>query len=197
MSNYDCHNIGIFQDDLETVKEFLKLAINTIFFHRWINNNNYTCETSAIKDISYMKINDSSLQGKINSLLNEITDQQGNEGRFQINLDFYTRNQEILFGFFQKKEICWEKWNILVIVTEKSSKDKENNMRKVMADLLNKLNTDKDFMPDINLEEFENMDNNSNKNSKKTFNFPYELKINNRFEQNSVLNLLNNCSVYK
>ena len=40
MSNYDCHNIGIFQDDLETVKEFLKLAINTIFFHRWINNNN-------------------------------------------------------------------------------------------------------------------------------------------------------------
>ena len=70
-------------------------------------------------------------------------------------------------------------------------------MRKVMADLLNKLNTDKDFMPDINLEEFENMDNNSNKNSKKTFNFPYELKINNRFEQNSVLNLLNNCSVYK
>ena len=37
MSNYDNHIVGIFQDDIETVKEFLKIAINTIFFHRWIN----------------------------------------------------------------------------------------------------------------------------------------------------------------
>ena len=31
MSNYDSHIIGVFKDDLETVKEFLKIAINTIF----------------------------------------------------------------------------------------------------------------------------------------------------------------------
>ena len=37
MSNIDNHIVGIFQDDLETVKEFLKIAINTIIFNRWLN----------------------------------------------------------------------------------------------------------------------------------------------------------------
>ena len=195
MSNYDSHIIGVFQDDLETVKEFLKIAINTIFFNRWITNNNYICEKSVIKDISYMKINDDSLQKDIEDILTKITSQSESCNKFQINIDFYARNEGIFLGLFQKKKNCWEKWNILVIVSEQGSTDKELKMRKNISNVIKHLNTDKDFMPDINLEEFEGDDNLDKKNENNSFNFPYEISINKDFEQKSFINVYKNWSI--
>ena len=194
MSNYDSHTMAIFQDDLETVKEYLKIAINTIFFNRWLTNNNYICEKSVIKDISYMKINDDSLQKDIDNILGKITSQSQYYKKFQINIDFYERNQGIFLGFFQKKKNCWEKWNILVIISEQGSIDKEMKMRNFISMIMKHLNTDKDFMPDINLEEFENYDNFNKINESNSFNFPYEMNVRNEFEQNSMVNLFNNGS---
>ena len=57
MSNYGKHMIR-FKDDLSTIKEFLKIAINTIIYHRWLNNTNYTEELSNISNLSYMRIKD-------------------------------------------------------------------------------------------------------------------------------------------
>ena len=190
MSNYDNHIVGIFQDDIETVKEFLKIAINTIFFHRWINNNNYICETSLIKDISYMKIEDNDLQKDIDNLLNNITTYYSKSyQKFQIDLDFYTKNQGFLLGLFQKKESCWEKWNILIKIVEEGSKDKGTKLRNFLSMILKQLNTDKDFMPEINLDNFEDMDVNNKKENKNNFNFPYEIKLNKEFEQESFIKL--------
>ena len=190
MSNYDNHIVGIFQDDIETVKEFLKIAINTIFFHRWINNNNYICETSLIKDISYMKIEDNDLQKDLDNLLNNITTYYSKSyQKFQIDLDFYTKNQGFLLGLFQKKESCWEKWNILIKIVEEGSKDKGTKLRNFLSRILKQLNTDKDFMPEINLDNFEDMDINNKKENKNNFNFPYEIKLNKEFEQESFIKL--------
>ena len=189
MSNFDNHIIGFFQDDLETVKEFLKIAINTIFFNRWITNNNYICETSEIKDISYMKIEDNSLQTEIGNILYKITNYSKNNQKFQINIEFYSHNQGGLFGFFQKKEV-WEKWHILVIVSDKSVKDKETYMRKFITKILNEINIGKDFMPDIKLKEFENIiDGNNKKDNPDNFNFPYTIDIIKEFEQDSVIKI--------
>ena len=193
MSNFDNHIIGIFQDDLETVKEFLKIAINTIIFNRWLTNTNYVCEKSVIKDISYMKINDPSVEKDIENILYNLSYYSTNCQKFQINLEFYTKNKGLFLGFFQKKE-SWEKWNILVIVSDKSTENKEKNMRKFLSLILKQLNTDKDFMPDVDLEEFENMSDNNNKIDKSCNNFPYELNINKEFEQNSIINIFKNRS---
>ena len=92
MSNFDNHIVGIFQDDLETVKEFLKIAINTIIFNRWLTNKNYVCEKSAIKDISYMKIEDASVEKDIENILYNLSYYSTSCQKFQINLEFYTKN---------------------------------------------------------------------------------------------------------
>ena len=184
MSHYDSHIIGIFQDDSETVKEFLKIAINTIFFNRLLNNNKYICENSAIKNISYMKIEDDSLQKDIGNKLNELSSLSKHYQKFQINLDFYTAYQGGIFGFFKKKGNIWEQWSILVIITEKGSKDKESNMRKIISNILNEVNTNKDFMPDMKLKSFENLSNMDNKEENNdNCNIPYEITIKTEFEQ--------------
>ena len=187
MSNYDLHTVGIFQDDLETVKEYLNIAINTIFFHRWLNNINYTSEKSSINNISYIKMKDFYLKDNIKSILNKISSLSPSSKNFQINLTFYTNKTDILFGWFQRKEI-WEKWNILVIVSEKGSKDKENNVRKFINIIINELNSEKDFMPDINLPDFDQIDNMGN-NINKNGDFPYEIKVNKEFEQDSMIKI--------
>ena len=190
MSHFDTHVIGIFQDDIETVKEFLKIAFNTIFFNRLLNNNNYICESSAIKNISYMKIEDDSLQKDIGNKIDEISSLSKYYQKFQINLEFYTPYQGGFFGFFKKKGNCWEQWNILVIITDKGSQDKENNMRKFISMILNEINTNKDFMPDINLENFENISDMENKKENNdNSNFPYDITIKTEFEQTSMIKL--------
>ena len=187
MSNFDSHIVGIFQDDLETVKEFLKIAINTIIFNRWLNNTNYICEKSIIKDISYMKIEDASLEKDIDNILNDISYYSKNHQKFQINLEFYTRNKGFFLGFFQKRE-SWEKWNILVQISDEGSHNKEKNMREFLAKILKELNTDKDFMPDIKLENFKDIEENKN-DKNKDFNFPYELNIKPCFSTEAFKNL--------
>ena len=72
MSNFRIHTITIFEDDLYTVKEYLKIALNTVFYHRWLKNNDYTEEESSINNIYYLKINKKSLQEEIKELLKKI-----------------------------------------------------------------------------------------------------------------------------
>ena len=72
MSNFGNHTITIFEDDLYTVKEYLKIALNTVFYHRWLKNNDYTEEESSINNIYYLKINKKSLQEEIKELLKKI-----------------------------------------------------------------------------------------------------------------------------
>ena len=193
MSNFDSHIVGIFQDDLETVKEFVKIAINTIIFNRWLTNANYVCEKSDIKDISYMKIDDPSVEKDIENILYNLSYYSKTCQKFQIDLDFYTKNKGLFLGFFQKKE-TWEKWNILVTVSDKSSENKEEKVRKSLSRLIRELNSDRDFMPDVDLEEFENMEDDNNKNDKSSYNFPYELTINKDFSTNSMMNIFKNRS---
>ena len=90
MSNIGMHTMGIFEDDLLTVKECLKLALYTIFYHRWLNNNNYTDEESNISNISYKKINNDLLEKEINNLFDLIDKNSTTNHKLQITLSFYT-----------------------------------------------------------------------------------------------------------
>ena len=193
MANFGNHTIPIFQDDILTVKEYLRIAINVVFYHRWLNNSNYYEEESDIsKNISYLKINDESLEKDIQSLLKQIDGYISYQNKFQITLNFYTKLVTQLY-FFQKTEGLWERWNFLVTVSDNNnnSLDKESKIRKFISTIIKELNTGKDFMPDIKLNDFEKCDNNNDKNS----NFPYEIKLSPEFDQQSMLTIFKNMDI--
>ena len=193
MANFGNHTIPIFQDDILTVKEYLTIAINVIFYHRWLNNNNYIEEQSNInKNISYIKIKDDSLDKEINNLLSQIDNYFPNQNKFQITLNFYSRLVPQLY-FFTKLEGLWEKWNFLIKISDNNSTDKESKIRKFISTIIKELNSGKDFMPDIELNDFENMNNINNKG--KNSNFPFEIKISNEFDQQSMLSIFKNMDI--
>ena len=184
MSNFGNHTITIFEDDLYTVKEYLKIALNTVFYHRWLKNNDYTEEESSINNIYYLKINKKSLQEEIKELLKKIENLSKSNNKFQITLNFYTEKVKKYY-IYENLEGLWETWNFLVIISDKNSKDKETKIRRFISYILKELNDEKDFMPDIdvNLEQFTS----SNSDSKNQFKFPFEIKVNTDFEQTSIL----------
>ena len=194
MANFGNHTIPIFQDDILTVKEYLRIAINVVFYHRWLNNNNnYEEESNISKNITYLKINDESLEKEIQSLLKQIDGYISYQNKFQITLNFYTKLVTQLY-FFQKPEGLWERWNFLVTVSDNNnSPDKESKIRRFISAIIKELNAGKDFMPDIKLNDFEKCDNNNNND--KNSNFPYEIKLSPEFDQQSMLTIFKNMDI--
>ena len=192
MANFGSHTIPIFQDDISTVKEYLRIAINVVFYHRWFNNNNnYEEESNISKNISYMKIKDESLEKEIESLLKQIDGYISYQNKFQITLNFYTKLITQLY-FFQRPEGLWERWNFLVTVSDSNNtQDKESKIRKFISAIIKELNIGKDFMPDIKLNDFDKCDNNNDKNA----NFPYEIKLSPEFDQQSMLTIFKNMDI--
>ena len=194
MSFFDEHTINIFTDDAITVKEYIKLSLNLIFFHRWLNNNNYSEEVSNINDISYEKINDESVQNEINNALNKFDEYSKMYNEIQITLKFYTKTTTTLF-LFSKSEGLWEKWNILVKISNNCAEEsKEEKMRKFICEIIQELNCDKFYMPDLFLEDFE-CETDVNNDKKNECGFPFEIKVDPNFSQESILNLFKNLNV--
>ena len=206
MATYGNHTLPIFKDDIFTIKEYLKIAINIIFYHRWLNNNN-VIEEKSINDISYLKIDNDTLEKEINNLLSQLDkycqkdydynsdNQYPNQYNLQIILNFYTKKVTQLL-FWSKPEGLWEKWNFLVTVTDTSSEkeDKEAKIRKFVSIIIKELNSGKDFMPDIYLNEFENI-NEKNSDSNNDSNFPFEITITQEFEQSNMISIFQNMNI--
>ena len=193
MSNFGSHIMPIFEDDLETIKEYIKIALNIIFFHRWLNNNDYMEENSIINNISYIKIKNDSLEKKINDTLSQINNYTSKCQKLQITLSLYSNEYTNMF-FMKKKEGLWEKWIFLVHISNKTSTDKEYKVRKYISNVIKELNSDKDFMPDLELNDFEDA-NVINTNKKNLFLFPYEIGITQEFEQENILSVLKNMKI--
>ena len=191
MSNFGNHIIQIFKDDKPTVKEYLKIAINMIIFHRWLNNNSYVDIKSDINNISYIKIDNDSIDNDINSILSQIDNYSSNQSNFQITLKFFSKIEK-KFYIFSKPEGLWEEWNLLVTICDNKTSDKENKIRKYIAYILKEINSEKDFMPDIKLNDFENVNDKTNKN---TFNFPYQIELKPEFEQQSIIYIFKNINI--
>ena len=61
MTNYGNYEIPVFvniiiikEDDINTLKEFLRISLHTIFFHRWLGENNFEDVESQFSNISYV-----------------------------------------------------------------------------------------------------------------------------------------------
>lgn len=45
------------EDDLNTIKEFLRISLHTIFFHRWLGESNFEDVESQFSNINYVRLN--------------------------------------------------------------------------------------------------------------------------------------------
>jgi hypothetical protein len=187
------HTLEIFEDDVMTIKEYLKISLYTIFFHRWLNNNNYTDQESSINNISYKKIQNDLLEKEINNLINNVDSYSENYNKLQITVNIYTKETRSYF-FYTKKEGLWEKWNFLIKIINNGSSDKEDKVRKYVSKVIRELNVNLNNMPDIDLDDFENI-NDINNNDIKSNNFPFDININTEFDQDSILSIFKNLNV--
>ena len=55
MTNYGNYDIPVFEDDLYTIKEFIRISLHTIFFHRWLGENQFEDVESQFSNIYYVK----------------------------------------------------------------------------------------------------------------------------------------------
>lgn len=185
MTNYGKHIIPSFEDDVPTIKEFVEILLNTIFYHRWLGINNYSKIPSKISNISYIKLQNDSLQNDISNILSQIDLYSINHEQVEIVLDFYTK-QTYQYFFLKKNTGLWETW-IIPIIFGKNGSDinkKEKKVRHYFFKVLEELNQSKDFMPDLNLEA---------ELPEQTF--PYEIKVCENLDGDNFLHLVKNMAL--
>ena len=56
MANYGNYDIPLFEDDIQTIKEFFRIVLNTIFFHRWLGETKFEDTESIFSNITYVKV---------------------------------------------------------------------------------------------------------------------------------------------
>ena len=137
-----------------------------------------------------MKINDENLQKEINKILGELSNiskNSINEEKLEIKIDFKQKKPvKFLNKVLYEKEEEWEKWIIFVTIekyqeNKEDNEDKVNKIRDFIADIIEISNAEQDSIPEMNLENFEDMNNNKIKknNSDK---FLYKIDIKKGFE---------------
>ena len=191
MSEIGEYTLILFEDDILELKELLEMSLNIIFFHRNLSNNNYEEAQSKLTNITYVKLTNETLSKEIIKIINDI------ENNFKNDSQIY--GQILTLSFFEKtekKDNPWEKWNFILVLSEKeiSKKkdelivdeenkefDKENKIREYIFKIIEKLNDKGNYMPSVNLND-KNLEN-------ETFLHKYETKkIKNEEEYLSLFN---------
>ena len=171
MTNFGKYDIPIFKDDLTTIKEYFRIALNTIFFHRWLGQTNYIDTKSIFNSITYIKIQNDAFQKAIDSTLSQLEKSIHRSKSCMIQINFYQKKVN-KFYIIQELENLWESWRFLFIVnphSEMLTLQKESKIREYLAFILDKLNDKYDFMPDFDPEDTSMLPEET---------FPYEIIIN-------------------
>ena len=199
MANYGKYSIPLLEEDLPTIKEFFRIALNTLFFHRWIGETNFEDSESIIPNITYIKLKNDNLQKEIEKNVNLLEKKIIETKRVEVKVNFYTE-KKINWMFREELDKLWESWTFVFLLKNKSENDnnnnneeeeeensKENLIRKYLFIILQKLNDKIDFMPNLN--------NNNNNNKIEQETFPYEIIINNNLTDNYFIQLMKEISI--
>jgi len=199
MANYGKYSIPLLEEDLPTIKEFFRIALNTLFFHRWIGETNFEDSESIIPNITYIKLKNDNLQKEIEKNVNLLEKKIIETKRVEVKVNFYTE-KKINWMFREELDKLWESWTFVFLLKNKSENENENNnneeeeenskenlIRKYLFIILQKLNDKIDFMPNLN--------NNNNNNKIEQETFPYEIIINNNLTDNYFIQLMKEISI--
>ena len=178
MANYGKYSIPLLEEDLPTIKEFFRIALNTLFFHRWIGETNFEDSESIIPNITYIKLKNDALQKEIEKNVNLLETKISESKRVEVKVNFYTE-KKINWMFREELDKLWESWTFVFLLKNKSENENDNNnnneeedeenskenlIRKYLFIILQKLNDKIDFMPNLN------NNNNNNKLEQETIN---------------------------
>ena len=190
MANYGTYQIPHFEDDLPTINEFLRIVLNTIFFHRWIGETNYEDCDSIFPNITYVKIKNENLQKTIESKISLLEKNIIKTQHAQVILNFYEKKVKKFFLYEELSNI-WESWTFLFIIkneqndySDNDNSNKENKIRKYLSFVLQKLNDKIDFMPNFSME---------TKLPEETF--PYEIVINTEMKENDLMSIIKDMNI--
>ena len=175
MTNFGKYDIPVFEDDLTTIKEYFRIAVNTIFFHRWLGCPNWVDTKSIFNTITYVKLPNESFQKAIDSALWQLERALRRSKCCLIQVNFYQRKVS-RFYIIQELENLWESWRFLFVLNQHSEMlipQKESKIREFLSFILDKLNDKYDFMPDFDLEAAELPEET----------FPYEIIINSNLSE--------------
>jgi hypothetical protein len=190
MANYGTYQIPHFEDDLPTINEFLRIVLNTIFFHRWIGETNFEDCDSIFPNITYVKIKNENLQKTIESKISLLEKNIIKTQHAQVILNFYEKKVKKFFLYEELSNI-WESWTFLFIIkneqndfSDNDNSNKENKIRKYLSFVLQKLNDKIDFMPNFSME---------TKLPEETF--PYEIVINTEMKENDLMSIIKDMNI--
>ena len=190
MANFGDYQIPHFEDDLITINEFLRIVLNTIFFHRWIGETNFEDCDSIIPNITYVKIKNENLQKTIESKISLLEKNIIKTQHAQVILNFYEKKVKKFFLYEELSNI-WESWTFLFIIkneqndfSDNDNSNKENKIRKYLSFVLQKLNDKIDFMPNFSME---------TKLPEETF--PYEIVINTEMKENDLMSIIKDMNI--
>ena len=98
MANFGNYDIPLFEDDIQTIKEFFRIALNTIVFHRWLGESKFEDTESIFSNITYVKIKHESLQKTIEFNVSQLEKSILKSNRVQVSLKFYQKKiQKLLW----------------------------------------------------------------------------------------------------
>ena len=190
MANFGDYQIPHFEDDLITINEFLRIVLNTIFFHRWIGETNFEDCDSIFPNITYVKIKNENLQKTIESKISLLEKNIIKTQHAQVILNFYEKKVKKFFLYEELSNI-WESWTFLFIIkneqndfSDNDNSNKENKIRKYLSFVLQKLNDKIDFMPNFSME---------TKLPEETF--PYEIVINTEMKENDLMSIIKDMNI--
>ncbi len=199
MSNYGIYQIPQFEDDISNIKEFLRIAFNTIFFHRWLGETNFEDCDSIIPNITYVKIKNENLQKTIESKISLLEKNIIKTQHAQVILNFYEKKVKKFF-LYDELSNNWESWKFLFILKKEQKKSsnndnenknendndiiKENKIRKYLSFILQKLNDKIDYMPNFSMDI---------KLPEETF--PFEIIINTEMKENDLISIIKDMNI--
>ncbi len=193
MANFGEYQIPHFEDDLPTIKEFLRIVLNTIFFHRWIGETNFEDCDSIFPNITYVKIKNENLQKTIESKISLLEKSIIKTQHAQVILNFYEKKVKKFFLYDEFSNL-WESWKFLFIIKKEkkdsSDNDKDKDMEKeisirnYLSFILQKLNDKIDYMPNFSMDV---------KLPEETF--PFEIIINTEMKENDLISIIKDMNI--
>ena len=193
MANFGDYQIPHFEDDLPTIKEFLRIVLNTIFFHRWIGETNFEDCDSIFPNITYVKIKNENLQKTIESKISLLEKSIIKTQHAQVILNFYEKKVKKFFLYDEFSNL-WESWKFLFIIKKEkkdsSDNDKDKDMEKeisirnYLSFILQKLNDKIDYMPNFSMDV---------KLPEETF--PFEIIINTEMKENDLISIIKDMNI--
>lgn len=175
MTNYGNYELPVFEADLNTIEGLLRMSLHTIFFHRFIGDQNY--EEGEFLNIYYVKLKNTAIDAEIENAIKNLKSHLIKSDKCQIVLNFYQK--KVNHFIFSDYKNLWESWKMFFILKKeeliientkgKNLNNKDEYIREFLITILYKINDKFDFMPDIDLDKVNELKNET---------FPYDVKCN-------------------